>query len=231
MSQKVPGVIASTLSTPNIFIQKEPFIQGSDVLVDSALTDAGSTPTSRIRPGQVLVLDTATGRYFPANGATGDRNAGASVSALETADTDWQSSVITITFDGALGIAVTLGAADDTDAEVVVALNANAIFAANAIADVSGGVVRIRTLEAGRHKHLTVVSDLATAYGATAIEDSGSDADYRVATDYVSLVDDNNTAVSAPCATALVGFFDESNLRNLTSEARATLSRSGSFFG
>lgn len=67
---------------------------------------------------------------------------------------------------------------DDTDAEVVAALNADTDFqAAGLFADVNASLVRIRALGTpGAHK-LGVYSDLATAYGADpGVENTGSDA-------------------------------------------------------
>ena len=42
---------------------------------------------------------------------------------------------------------------------------------------------------------------------------------------------DLQTAINAPVGVLLRGFFDESNLINLTAEARVTLARRGSLFG
>lgn len=231
--QRIPQLITTTVPGTAHRLKTEPFIPGSDVQVGAGtITDAGVTPNTRIRPGEVMVLRTSTGKYVSANDANGDRNAPASVSALETADIDWQNMVYTITVDGGVSFTVTLGATDDTDAEVVTALNANAVFAANCIADVNAGVVRIRTLEGGTEKTLTVVSDLATAYGAApGISAKGTDADYRVSERYMDLADENGTAIEGIVATSLVGFYDLSELRNITAEAQAVLTRRGSYFG
>lgn len=228
---RIPGNIAVSHNARVVRLSEHGTALDTSAVIDSSNTDAGSTPTTRMRPGNVLVKRTSTGRYIEANDSNGDRNAPASVSASETADTDWQNAVITVTVDGGVSFSVTLGAADDTDAEVVAALNGNAVFAANCKADVSGGVVRIRTLEAGAHKHLTVSADLATAFGSAGTSGNGTDADYVVQLPYVDLEDENGTATHAEARVARVGHFDESQLINLTAEARATLSRRGSFFG
>ena len=209
-----------------------PLVRGDQIQLDSTVVDARSDPTTLIREGLVVVLVTADGNYILADTAGGDRNASASVSASETADADWQNATITVTVDGGQPFDIVLGAGDDTDAEVVTALNANAVFAAHCLADVSGVRVRIRTREAGAHKSLLVEADVASMFGAAGTEDSGSDADYRVIEKHLDMRDPISlAAVDSPAESTIVGHYDESELGSLSAEARATLSRRGSIFG
>jgi len=244
-SQTLPHYTSTTITPRKILIiETGAGIQGEDITLDSGNADAGNTPTWRFRDGNVVVLVTATGRYVEADDAAGDVNQSASASALETADVDWQSTTITVRLGGKGGLSfdVVLGAADDTDAEVVTALNANATFAAHCLADVDGGVVRIRTRRAGADQNIHVTSSLATAYGASGIGANGTDADYRVTTISTELQDENGTAIHAPVENLLAAHFDESELivggaaatadtTGAWAEARAVLSRRGAIFG
>lgn len=202
-----------------------------EVLVDSGNVDSGSTPTSRIREGNVLVKRTSTGRYIEANDSNGDRNLPPVVTASETADTDWDGETITLTVNGVAVVTVTLGGADDTDAEVVTALNANATFRAHAIATAAGSRVVITGNKAGEGEYLKVTSSLATAFGASGTEDSGSWADYGVLAKIVDLLDEAAAASHslAPIVYAR-GRFKESLLVNLTADARAALIGRGCTF-
>ena len=129
-----------------------------------------------------------------------------------------------------MSASVTLASTDDTNAEVVAALNANADFSAIAKASESGGFVKIETREAGAHKYIKVTSTLSTAFGASGKEAFGKDADYAVLLQYVDLQDESGSARDGEARLARIGYFDESNLINLTPEARATLARRGSIF-
>ncbi len=229
-SQLIPGVVEATVSTPRILIQDAPFVAGSDAVVQNDVTDTGSTPNTRIRPGQVLVLRTATGEYVEAGDTNGDTNGAASIDSAEAVDGDWGGTNLTINING-------------YEATIDPGINAAAAIAAIAAdaqlddrvvgSDAGGGVLRITSRETGANQALVVTHDLATGWANGLLPNyaNGTDADYRVSTDFVDLLDDNQVATAQPVATALVGFFDESNLRDLTSEARAVLSRRGSIFG
>lgn len=208
----------------------EPLDEG--IIVDSTNTDATNTPTTRIREGNVLVKRTSTGRYLEANDASGDRNTAASVTSAENPDGDWDASTITVKVNGIEITAVTLASSSSTAATVAAELNADTDFAAHCNAAVSGSDVVISTLRAGADMHLEVTSDLSTAFGTTANTGFGADADYVVLLQRVDVVDHiNGSAAHAGARAARVGYFDESNLINLTAEARATLSRRGCLFG
>ena len=108
----------------------------SAIMLDSTMTDSGNTPTFRIRAGNVVGLESGGTVYHEANDVANiEVGTAPSVTSLEAPDVDWQNDVITFSINGQTVVAVTLGAGDDTVAEVVIALNADAIFAANMIAD------------------------------------------------------------------------------------------------
>lgn len=231
MSSPLPSLATLSQDFPKILIDGVGARNGADVIVASGQTDSGSDPTTRIRAGRVLVKRTSTGKYELASSATGDRCTPPVVTASETADADWASKTITLKNNGATVATVTLGGSDDTDAEVVTALNANAPFRAHAIATAAGSRVVITGLVGGAGESLEVTSNLTTAFGADGTSDSGEDADYRVLTDPVDLVSPTGAASDALGSNLVAGHFDESELLGLTAEAKVVLSRRGSRFG
>lgn len=201
------------------------------VVLDSGNVDSGSVPTSRLREGNVMVKRTSTGKYIEADDANGDRNAGAVVTAAEAADSDWQSADITVSQNGGDKVTVSLGGSDDTNAEVATALNADADFARNYIADGSGALLTITSLRTGEDVQLTVTSDLATAFGANGTNASGTWADYGVLQRPVDQADDAGTASDTHGSIAYAkARFKESLLINLTPDARRALIGRGCSF-
>lgn len=240
----VPTLQSTTFTDRKILLSDQGREFGEKVVLESANTDSGSTPTYRFRKGNVVVLRTATGQYVEADDSNADRNTPASVTADEATDTDWALATITVKYGlgGVAFTAVTMGTTTFTTAAVVTLLNANAAFAANFIADNSGGSLRIRTRQAGADQQLHVVSSLATAFGASGKAGYGADADYRVTYERRDMQDPDGTAIAAICENLVRGHFDESQLlvggsaaTSDTSggwaEARAVLSRRGSRFG
>ena len=230
MSQPLPTLQTTTLSVPQYRKYGiKPGELGPEVILDSGLSDSGSTPTFRIRPGNCVVKKTSSGTYVAANDATGDRCGPASVSALEAASAAWNSLAITFTVDGGVPFSVTLQAGTGTNAAAVTDLNNNAIFAANCIADVSGGFVRIRTNPGGEGATLLVnAASRAAAFGANGTGGQGTDADYVVTEDFGDTKDLNAAAVNVSVPASKCGSFVAANIINLTSEARAVLTRRGS---
>lgn len=236
----IPHYTSTTITGRRVLMDNliDPEIEA--IVLSSDNADSGSTPTHRFRDGNVVVLRTSTGEYVEADDSNADAPTPAIVSASETADAGWQSSTITVTLNGGIGFSVTLGATDNTDAKVVTALNGDAVFAANCIADVNATLVRIRTLEAGEDVYLHVTSDLTTAYGANGQADTGADPDVRVTLAKADLQNQEGTAVDAEVIAARSGHFDESNLivggsaASATSqhwvEARAVLTKRGAKF-
>lgn len=232
MSSPLPSLAMLSQDFPKILIDGVGARNGADVIVASGQTDSGSSPTTRIRAGRVLVKRTATGKYELASSATGDRCTPPVVTAAEAADGDWASTTIKLKRNGAEVVTVTLGAGDNTTNLVVTALNADAEFRANAIASASGGRVVVTGLVGGSGEAIEIVASLATAFGTAGTDsDAGEDADYRVLTDPVDLVSPTGAASDALGSNLVAGHFDESELLGLTAEAKVVLSRRGSRFG
>lgn len=202
------------------------------VVLDSGNVDSGATPTTRLREGNVLVKRTSTGKYIEANDTNGDRNLPPIVTASETADDDWESGDISVYKNGAFLVTVSMGANDDTDTEVAAALNADATFRAHAIASVANSRVVITGIEAGGEQSLKVVhDDNAAAFGSSGTEEEGSWADYGVLARPADQTDENGSAsdTQAPIVYAK-GRFRESQLINLTADARQALIARGCVF-
>lgn len=217
--------------------------QGNDVIVAGGqTTDYPASGGKRIRAGSVVVKETGDGLYYLADGAdgasAGDINTVALVSSAEAPDADWASKVITWSVfypDGRIvSDSVTLGAGDDTVAEVVTALHANVNFRNHLLAT-ANTILEVRALVKGAVR-VRISVDLTTAYGtidgtSSYTEAVGTEADYRVITQDRDLVDlDGASAPSRPVSTLLAGRFDESEMSHLSNEARAVLQGRGSTF-
>jgi hypothetical protein len=200
------------------------------VISEATNVDAGSSPTTLLRPGNVLLRDAATGKHFD-DADSGDASAPASVTALQTADANWASKSVEVYKNGALVTTVALGGADDTDAEVVAALNGNAPFRANFLASVDAARVKVQALEAGSHVAIKVVMPaLAAAFSASGTEGRGTDGDYAVTVEYANQLTPLGTAADVKVHAVGRGHFDESNLIGLTADAKSVLLRRGSRF-
>lgn len=225
-----------SLPERNIFKNLSILDPALSVLIDSSVVDAGSTPTTLLRPGLGLVKRTSTGKWILASDSNGDTNTPATVTALETANASWASKQIDFYLDGGLArstpsFSVTMGAVDDTDAEIVVALNANAIFAANLIADVQASRVRIRTREAGAHKSLRVFMNVYTgSFGALGTEANGTDAEYYVLGEYVSMLDGSGVASDMLGKSHWRARYLNSQLIGATADMKSALVRRGCSF-
>lgn len=234
---ELPNFTTTTLSGRRVLVDDSIGPQTKCVTSDSGNADSGSTPTTRMRPGNVLVKRTSTGRYVEANDSNGDRSTPPSVSSAEAADTDWDGTTITVYLNGTLVATVVLAGSDDSTSEVVTALN-TAFAAANLPIVASGlnaAVLVVKAHPGGGNVSLRVESTLATAFATAGgagsyAEDVGLDADYVVTLEYADQVNDDGTAIHADVLVAQRGYFDASNLINLTADAKAVLRRRGSRF-
>lgn len=214
-------------------------IQGSDVtLAGNQTTDYPDTGGKRAPEGMVVVKESGDGLYYAADaandGAHGDRNAAASVASLEAADTDWDGATytITVTYPDGTVVEKTLTAAgtDDSTSEMVTLINSDQTLEGHVVASGNDGqVLTITTVRKG-NVHLKVTSSLATAFGANGQEDDGVQADYRVITRQADTVDLAGASYAPVVPTLIAGAFDESELSNLTDEAKAVLLGNGSSF-
>lgn len=232
------GFYEHKLTHPAFLVDGQLTIQGNDVVVAGGqTTNYPATGGKQLAPGTVVVKESGDGLYYLADGAdgasAGDLNAAAVVDSLEAPDADWKSKTITwtITYPDGLVATGTVagGGSDETVGAFVTALNADASFRNHLIAS-DATVLRITSLVKGNVR-LHVTSNLSTAYGASGVEDDGAEADYRVVAQHGSLVDLSGASRNSdPVATLTRGKFRESELRNLSNEARAVLLGRGSLF-
>mgnify|MGYP003634988984 CR=1 FL=1 len=235
--QALPAFDSTTFTPLRVLVDLQGVERGEDVVLDSGNTDTANTPTTRFREGNVVVLRTSTGRYVEADDTNGDVNTAASVTSLITnpGAGGWDG---TLTITGHWGsLSVTLSA-DNTDAAVATAIIAAAaavnpessapITSADEVAD---SVVSVTNADVGAGTWLKVThTTVTTAFGADGADAAGVEADYRITSKFADLVDADATAVHAPVSTLMKGHFDESNLINLTAQAKAAFLRRGSRF-
>ena len=204
-------------------------IQASDVTMASGQTSS-ITPDHRHPPGTTLVKLTSSGKYYLANGATGDRNTAASITS--SGHTDGNGTIKLVGNHGTISVTTATGAG--TEANNATDLNADAIFKAHYVASSAAGELTIASLAAGLDEWFYMHSDTqATSAFAEGVANAvkGTDADYRVATLFAELKDINATAQDDRVGTLYRGHFDESECAAMTAEARAVFLRRGSRFG
>jgi hypothetical protein len=195
---------------------------------------SGLTRTHEHPPGTVLAYYTVGEGYVRADHANADHQTPAAVTALETADDDWEGGTLNISGHwGALDVA--LAGTDDTDAEVRDAINA-AFAAVNpeqgpVVASVVANRVVVTNRDKGKGtwlhvKHATVT----TAFGAAGTGSNGTDPKVRVTRQTAWLLDGAGAGQDFLVDTIMAGDFDTSELSGLTAEARAVLEKAGSQF-
>ncbi len=231
-SGSLPWIFETTITPRKILIDESLSVRGEHITLDSTVTDSGATPAHRIRPGNVVVLDTGDATYHEANDlANGDRNGQpAAIVSAGHADT---IGVIAVRGNHGL-ISTTTTTGTGTEAENATDLNANAAFAAHYIASSGGGELTITARRPGADEwfYVDATTDALAAFAeGIANEVSGADADYRVVTEAGDLLDPDAVAQNAPAVNLVRGYFDESQLVNLTAEAKEVLVRRGSIFG
>lgn len=227
------------ITFPAFLVDDQLSVQGSDVSIAGGQTIT-NTPNFRCPPGMVVVKESGDGLYYKADTAdgasAGDINTAAVVTSLEAADTDWDGTDIGWAVYGPDGLiesgSVTLAGTDDTTAEVVTALNANARFAEHLVASGSNGnPVVITSRKKGRISVKITQTVITTGYGASGITANGGEADYRVIMQHADLKDVEGTAMASKMVgTLLSGHFKESELLHLSAEAKAVFIGRGSIF-
>lgn len=226
----VPGLYRRAFEHRRHVINHHPLVYGSQVTLDRA-TRSPLPPTHQIPAGTVIVKQAGLPTFIDAADPRGERCRQAAVVALQPTDPAWANAQLTVSLSDGLGFLVPLDAAAVDTPSVVDQLNRHALFAAHFVADDQGGLVRVRTREAGAHKSLHVESTLPAAFGPLGGFGHGTDADYRVTDAAVDLRDLEGNPIEALVSTLVVGHFDESELLHLTPEARTVLARRGSLFG
>ncbi len=221
-----------TTSIPSRRVLLSDFGKETDtsVLSDSSNADATNTPTTRVRKGNVLVKQTSTGRFVEANDANADTSTQASITSSSHADGNGVIKIV-----GSRGtISVTTTTGTGTEANHATDLNADQEFAASYVASSAGGELTIKALRAGPEEWFYIHADtIATAGFSEGVDNGvkGTDPEVVVTLRDIDQVDEDGTAVHAEVEVRRKGHFDESNLINLTDEARAVLVRRGSIFG
>jgi len=232
--QQMPSFTSFTDEDRKLYVQAldgREYSQGSDVVLRATALDPGSTPPWRVRKGFVIVKSTADGIFSAASDPQADRNQGAVVTALATADQSWAGKSISVAMRGRPVVTVALGANSNTDALVVADLMANATFAQFFQAAVVGARVQITSLDVGADVVMKVTSTNAAAFGGNGADGAGKDADYRVTAECVELIDPTGAPANNLVKTSLKAFYVEAALIGLTGEARAVLARRGALFG
>lgn len=226
----LPSIQQLTVTPPNWKLRAQPFVPGSAIVVDAIVQDMSSTPTWRIRPGNVLVKRSSSQTYVSANDPNGDRCGPATVNALVQADAAWGGTTIAIVINGGVRVPTQLAATDTTNALVAARLTANPALASLVSVTVAGNLIRIRSLVGGRETAIWIGSTLPAAFGPNGSSAVGTDADYRVLEDFCDVQDAAGSPVAAIGTTSLAAYYAKENLVNLTPEAQVVLSRNGSFF-
>lgn len=180
------------------------------VISDSTNVDASGPRTTMLRPATILLYDAATGRFFD-DATSGDASAPAVASSLIAGSAACDNATITLFIDGVSIVTVTLGGADDTTSEIVTALNANAVFAAHAIAAGADGAVLTITLR-DPERAIKVTSSATTFFPAAGVLANPTEADVVVTLDYCDQLDALGNVANARVEATRAGTFDESNL-------------------
>lgn len=226
----IPHFSSTTISGREVLIDDSVATEGGSITLDSGNTDAGSTPTTRFRPGNVVIKRTSTLRFVEANDANADDLGAATITSSSHSDAN---GVISITGNhGTISVTTTTGTG--TEANHATDLNADADFAAHYTASSAGGELTIASNVGGESEWFYVDTATIATAGFAEGEDNGvigTTPDVRVTAGYADLVDEEGTAVHADVFAYRCGHFDASQLINLTAEARSLLSARGAIFG
>lgn len=193
-------------------------------------SDGGHTPTDEFRKGNVVVMKTSDGEFVEANDAAGDRSTPASITSVGHVDSD-NATFKLVGNHGTITVSITSNAGSEAD--WVTDLNADAAFKAHYIASVSGTDVKVESRNVGEEEWFYVHTDTTAGAGfaegeANAVK--GATADYRVTGHMAKLVNGAGAAIDQEVLAYKFGHFKESELINLTKEARAVLVQRGSLF-
>lgn len=227
---RIPHLTTTTKTGRSVLIDNSVDLCADTITLDSTNTDSGSSPTSWIRPGNVVAYYTSGGNFVEANDANAD--AATAPSITTSGHGDATADIVIVGNHGTISVTVSTGTG--TEANCATDLNADQAFAANYIASSAAGELTITSLHTGPEEWFYIDASTSDTYGfaegiANAVQ--GTDPDIRVVLDYVSLLDEFGNAIDGDVLAARSGHFDESALINLTPEAKAVLSRRGSIFG
>lgn len=182
-----------------------------DIQSASTNEDASGPRTTMLRPGTILLKGASDNKWYD-DTTGGQASAPATVSSIMAPDSTWQSATITLEVDEVAVRTVTLGAADDTVAEVVTALNADEEFHAWATASDAGATDYVKITLNVPGKAIKVTSSLSTAFGASGVSAFPTEADIAVTIGYCDQLDALGNTKDARVSAVRAGVFDESNL-------------------
>lgn len=237
---RLPGVVSIEKDPPLICKSEHNKHLAKSIVIDSAVRDSRSTPTTRIQPGMALGLVTSTGRYIEANGSGADKMVAATTTSL-IAISAWNTGSKTFKwkYKGGTENTVTGGTAD-TAAQMITDLNADAAFKNDLIAaaGVAANTVKITARRAGVDEWFEITAGTVNDVGGTGAtfvsntQYAGTDPDIVVLADdqFVDLIDTNGTAVHASARGLPSGDFESSHIVKMDAHAKAVLKKNGSFF-
>lgn len=226
----IPHFTSTTIAGREVLIDDSINTQADEITLDSGNADSGSSPTTLFRPGNVVIKRTSTLRFVEANDANADDLGSPTIST--TSHTDGNGVIKLVGNHGTISVTTTTGSG--TEANNATDLNANADFAAFYTASSGTGELTITANAGGEGEWFYIHTDtMATAPFAEGEDNgvSGTTPDVRVTGAYASLIDDEGTAVHASVLAYRSGYFDESQLINLTPAAKAILVSRGAVFG
>lgn len=224
-----------------IFMDGGDLSRGAEIAVTvlSTTVDSGGDPrTTILRPGNVLCKISGTGKYTEANDSQVTETVHASVTGTvsDASSNAGFGKTFKWKYKDGPEQTITMGsttASHDTNAEIVALLNADPDFSADLIAEESGNFVKISARRAGSMEYFKVTAGTLNAVLGFVddTEHKGTDGDYIVLRDYLDMFDAGGVASDQHGVTVVrKGHFDESELINLTADARRILTQRGSLF-
>lgn len=235
----LPGLVSFPRPARRVTVEKLPRLEASEVTILAGQVDSGNSAfrTSFMRPGMVLVEHTdGSGKYVVGSDSNAKRQTQAAVSTLITnpGAGGWDG---TVTIQGHWGSFTVALSGSNTDAAVAAAIIAAAAAlnpesqAPITAADTTGEVT-ITNHDKGAGTWLKAThGTVPTMFGAAGATSYGVDPDVLVTEKYVDMLNGAAASVDALSGEVLrVGYFDASNLINLTAEAAAVLLKRGSLF-
>lgn len=225
----IPSYSSVTVGERRVLADLLDLLPGKSVVLEAANRDTGNSPTTRIRPGNVVTKRASTGEYVEATDANRDVHAAPSITTSGHAD---GNGVIKLVGNhGTISVTTTTGAG--TEANNATDLDADAAFARFYDASSAGGELTITARNVGPQEWFYMHSDtMATAGFAEGAENGavGTEPDVLVTAEEADVADENGTAQSPTVQTFRRGHFVEANLINLTEEAKAVLLARGCTF-
>lgn len=225
----LPSYSSVTVGDRRILADLLDMLPGKSVVLESANRDSGNSPTTRIRPGNVVTKRASSGEYVEATDANRDVHTAPSITS--SGHTDGNGVIRLVGNHGDISVTTTTGTG--TEANHVTDLNNDAAFARHYVASSGSGELTIAARNVGSQEWFYIHSGtMANASFAEGAENGaiGADPDVLVTAEEADVADENGTAQSPTVQTYRRGHFVEANLINLTEEAKAVLLARGCTF-